>query len=121
MSPVFSSISFATADSIYPFKQMYRPLSLYSETSDGWPKVKLNYIGVFDPEKLDMARDPLTDLPMETYFPAKAWSLASLASFSSSTSLTLTRMAEIGSSPMMAAAASSVVKTSGGRVRKPRS
>ncbi|MGY0203453.1 hypothetical protein ACW7EJ_07770, partial [Acinetobacter soli] len=35
-------------------------------------KVKLNYIGVFDPEKLDMARDPLTDLPMETYFPAKA-------------------------------------------------
>ena len=59
-------------DSIYPFKQMYRPLSLYSETSDGWPKVKLNYIGVFDPEKLDMARDPLTDLPMETYFPAKA-------------------------------------------------
>ncbi|MDE0563579.1 ABC transporter permease, partial [Exiguobacterium sp. B2(2022)] len=59
-------------DSIYPYKQMYRPLSLYGETSDNWPRVKLNYIGLFDPEKLDMARDPLTDLPMETYFPAKA-------------------------------------------------
>lgn len=59
-------------DSIYPFKQMYRPLNMFSETGLDWPKVKLNYIGAFDPEKLDMARDPLTDLPMETYFPAKA-------------------------------------------------
>ncbi|MCT4784785.1 FtsX-like permease family protein [Exiguobacterium aestuarii] len=59
-------------DSIYPYKQMYRPLSTFGETSATWPKVKLNYIGVFDPGKLDMARDPLTDLPMETYFPAKA-------------------------------------------------
>lgn len=59
-------------DSIYPFKQMYRPLNMFSETGVDWPKVKLNYIGAFDPGKLDMARDPLTDLPMETYFPAKA-------------------------------------------------
>ncbi|WP_214843271.1 ABC transporter permease [Exiguobacterium sp. s150] len=59
-------------DSIYPFKQMYRPLNMFSETGLDWPKVKLNYIGAFDPGKLNMARDPLTDLPMETYFPAKA-------------------------------------------------
>lgn len=59
-------------DSIYPYKQLYRPLNMFGETSATWPKVNMNYIGVFDPGKLDMARDPLTDLPMETYFPAKA-------------------------------------------------
>lgn len=59
-------------DSLYPYKQLYRPLNMFGETSADWPKVKLDYIGVFDPGKLDMARDPLTDLPMETYFPARA-------------------------------------------------
>ncbi len=53
-------------------RHMYRPAVKFGETSEEWPKLKLNYIGVFDPQKLQVSKDPLTELPMETYFPAKA-------------------------------------------------
>lgn len=36
------------------------------------PIVKLNIIGTYSPEKLVFSNDPLTELPLETYRPAKA-------------------------------------------------
>lgn len=53
-------------------RHMYRPAVKFGETSEEWPKLNLNHIGVFDPQKLQVSKDPLTELPMETYFPAKA-------------------------------------------------
>lgn len=59
-------------DSLLAVRHMYRPVSMFGETSADWPTLQLDYIGVFDPQKLQMSKDPLTELPMETYFPAKA-------------------------------------------------
>ncbi|QZY88534.1 ABC transporter permease [Exiguobacterium acetylicum] len=59
-------------DSLIAKRSMYREARLFGQNSDTWPKVRLNYIGVFNPKKLDVSKDPLTELPMETYFPAKA-------------------------------------------------
>jgi hypothetical protein len=51
---------------------MYRQFNPFSEDSSKWPRVRMNYVGVFNPQKLKISKDPLTELPMETYFPAKA-------------------------------------------------
>ncbi len=51
---------------------MYREAREFEGGFKGWKQVHLNYIGVFNPRKLDVSKDPLTELPMETYFPAKA-------------------------------------------------
>lgn len=59
-------------DSLLAKRSMYREARLFGKDSADWPKVNLNYIGVFDPKKLDISKDPLTELPMETYFPSKA-------------------------------------------------
>lgn len=59
-------------DSLLAVRNMYRPVKMFSETSANWPRLRLKYIGVFDPKKLQLSKDPLTELPMETYFPAKA-------------------------------------------------
>lgn len=59
-------------DSRLAIRHMYRPVNEFGESSDDWPRFQLNYIGVFDPQKLEVSKDPLTELPMETYFPAKA-------------------------------------------------
>ncbi|WP_114571612.1 FtsX-like permease family protein [Exiguobacterium flavidum] len=59
-------------ESLLRVRSMYRKANLFSEDSSKWPKLKTNYIGVFDPAKLSMSKDPLTELPMETYYPAKA-------------------------------------------------
>ncbi|RLQ94215.1 ABC transporter permease [Falsibacillus albus] len=58
----------------YPLqdKQTYRPVSLYGKNSKDWARLQFQYIGLFDPQKLDISKDPLTELPMETYFPSKA-------------------------------------------------
>jgi len=37
---------------------------------DGCPHVKLKVVGLYEVERLDMGRDPLNELPMETYRPA---------------------------------------------------
>jgi ABC-type lipoprotein release transport system permease subunit len=61
-----------------PMKQAYRPVTMFSEESSGWPRLRLDFKGVFDPQKLNISKDPLTELPMETYFPSKAkWVLDS--------------------------------------------
>jgi hypothetical protein len=59
-------------DSPFVTKHMYRQFNPYSEDSSKWPRLRMNFIGVFDPQKLQVSKDPLTELPMETYFPAKA-------------------------------------------------
>lgn len=59
-------------DSPFVTKHMYRQLNPYSENPREWPRVRFNFIGVFDPQKLEVSKDPLTELPMETYFTAKA-------------------------------------------------
>ncbi|WP_294741774.1 ABC transporter permease [uncultured Exiguobacterium sp.] len=56
-------------------RSMYRKARIFGDGTgnlDKVPKMHLNYIGVFDPKKLNISKDPLTELPMETYFPAKA-------------------------------------------------
>lgn len=59
-------------DSPFYTKNMYRQFNPYSKDSSKWPKLRMNFIGVFDPQNLKVSKDPLTELPMETYFPAKA-------------------------------------------------
>ncbi|WP_214770304.1 ABC transporter permease [Exiguobacterium sp. s39] len=59
-------------DSLLAKRTMYREARMFGKTSDDWPRIRLNYIGVFNPKKLNLSKDPLTELPMETYFPAKA-------------------------------------------------
>jgi hypothetical protein len=59
-------------DSPWAIKNMYRQFNPYSVDSSAWPKLRLDFVGVFDPQKLRISKDPLTELPMETYFPAKA-------------------------------------------------
>ncbi|RLQ94211.1 ABC transporter permease [Falsibacillus albus] len=53
-------------------KQSYRPVSLYGPNSNDWARLQYHYVGLFDPQKLQISKDPLTELPMETYFPSKA-------------------------------------------------
>lgn len=60
------------ADSPWATQNMYRQFNPYSTDSSAWPKLQLDFIGVFDPQNLQISKDPLTELPMETYFPAKA-------------------------------------------------
>ncbi|WP_194841349.1 ABC transporter permease [Salinibacillus xinjiangensis] len=56
----------------------YRPVTMFGETSQEWPRLELDFKGIFDPTKLEISKDPLTELPMETYFPSKAdWVLDS--------------------------------------------
>jgi ABC-type lipoprotein release transport system permease subunit len=50
----------------------YRKPSTFGKDSSTWPRLKTNFIGVYDPTKLKISKDPLTKLPMETYFPADA-------------------------------------------------
>lgn len=59
-------------DSPWATKNMYRQFNPYSNDSSAWPKLRLDFVGVFDPQNLRISKDPLTELPMETYFPAKA-------------------------------------------------
>jgi ABC-type antimicrobial peptide transport system permease subunit len=58
--------------SLLPIEQSFRPVNMFSEDSTDWPRLQLDFKGVFDPTKLKISKDPLTELPMETYFPAKA-------------------------------------------------
>lgn len=56
-------------------RSMYRKARIFGDGTgslENVPKMHLNFIGVFDPTKLNISKDPLTELPMETYFPAKA-------------------------------------------------
>ncbi|WP_164669242.1 ABC transporter permease [Virgibacillus doumboii] len=63
---------FVPEDSLLAVDNAYRPISMFSEDSSGWPRLQLNFKGIFDPSDLDISKDPLTELPMETYFPSKA-------------------------------------------------
>ncbi|MGR3765792.1 FtsX-like permease family protein [Rossellomorea sp. NS-SX7] len=59
-------------DSPLTAEQAYRPVQQYGEKSSDWPRLKLDVLGVFDPGRLNISKDPLTELPVETYFPSKA-------------------------------------------------
>ncbi|QZY88200.1 ABC transporter permease [Exiguobacterium acetylicum] len=59
-------------ESLLGTRSMYRKAREFGAEMKDRPKMRLNYIGVFDPKKLNISKDPLTELPMETYFPAKA-------------------------------------------------
>ncbi|MFI8685739.1 FtsX-like permease family protein [Rossellomorea sp. NPDC077527] len=52
--------------------EAYRPVTMFGAEFKDFPRVKLNIKGVFDPRKLNISKDPLTELPMETYFPSKS-------------------------------------------------
>ncbi|SDQ93839.1 ABC transporter permease [Virgibacillus salinus] len=59
-------------ESLLAVNHAYRPISMFSDDSSKWPRLQLDFKGVFDPRELDVSKDPLTELPMETYFPSKA-------------------------------------------------
>ncbi len=59
-------------ESLLAVDHAYRPISMFSEDSSKWPRIQIDFKGVFDPRQLDVSKDPLTELPMETYFPSKA-------------------------------------------------
>ncbi|WP_433748018.1 ABC transporter permease [Falsibacillus pallidus] len=59
-------------NSILGDQQSYRSVSFYGQNSKDWPRLQYHYVGLFDPKKLNISKDPLTELPMETYFPSKA-------------------------------------------------
>jgi hypothetical protein len=50
----------------------YRKLNFYAEDWRDSPIIEPYYVGVYDPTKLALTMDPLTDVPMETYRPATA-------------------------------------------------
>lgn len=52
--------------------QAFRPVVRYGERLKDMPKIDPYWIGFYNPGKLNLAVDPLTDLPMETYRPASA-------------------------------------------------
>jgi hypothetical protein len=52
--------------------EAYRPVTLFGDEFKDFPRIKLNIKGVFDPSQLNISKDPLTELPMETYFPSKS-------------------------------------------------
>jgi hypothetical protein len=59
-------------DSPLAISQSYREVKMFGENSAAWPRLRLDYIGIFNPQKLNISKDPLTELPVETYFPSKA-------------------------------------------------
>ncbi|MCF6411579.1 ABC transporter permease [Pseudalkalibacillus salsuginis] len=59
-------------DSFLKVNQAYRQVKPFGEGFNDWLRLKTEPIGVFDPAELNLSKDPLTELPMETYFPAKA-------------------------------------------------
>ncbi|WP_188454041.1 ABC transporter permease [Virgibacillus oceani] len=52
--------------------ETYRPIKLFSQDFAKLPRITPYWIGFFDPGKLNISLDPLTELPMETYRPASA-------------------------------------------------
>ncbi|WP_114570211.1 ABC transporter permease [Exiguobacterium flavidum] len=48
----------------------------WDDLSEGWaylsPSVRFNIIGLYDPDKIRVSKDPLNELPMETYRPSSA-------------------------------------------------
>jgi hypothetical protein len=50
----------------------YRSYDRYTEEVLEAPKIEPYYVGIYDPSKLALTMDPLTDVPMETYRPATA-------------------------------------------------
>lgn len=59
-------------DSYAAQDETFRPVRNFGESSDDWPRLQLDFVGFYDPGKLDLPLDPLTELPMETYRPATA-------------------------------------------------
>lgn len=59
-------------DSFLPIQSAYREVRMFGNDSADWPRIQLDFKGIFDPSELKLSKDPLTELPMETYFPAKA-------------------------------------------------
>jgi hypothetical protein len=48
----------------------YRNQVIYAEKDKDVPHIAPYFVGLFDPTKLNLSKDPLTELPMETYRPA---------------------------------------------------
>ncbi|KZE51086.1 ABC transporter permease [Rossellomorea marisflavi] len=53
-------------------REAYRQVNLFGERLQDGKRLRLDIKGVYDPTKLEISKDPLTELPMETYFPAKS-------------------------------------------------
>lgn len=53
-------------------KETYRPVKVFGKSSLKWKRIVPNWIGIYNPGKLNVSQDPLTKLPMETYRPATA-------------------------------------------------
>ncbi|WP_176555888.1 ABC transporter permease [Virgibacillus ndiopensis] len=60
------------SDSTLAIDYAYRQITSFGEDSSSWPRLQLDFKGIFDPRQLNISKDPLTELPMETYFPSKA-------------------------------------------------
>ncbi|MBP3039144.1 FtsX-like permease family protein [Bacillaceae bacterium Marseille-Q3522] len=52
--------------------ESFREPVIFGDNSEDWPRINPQWIGFYDPGKLDIAKDPTNELPMETYRPASA-------------------------------------------------
>lgn len=52
--------------------QSFREPKVFGEVSSDWIRISPDWIGFYDPGKLDISTDPANELPMETYRPATA-------------------------------------------------
>ncbi|MBY6038057.1 ABC transporter permease [Fictibacillus nanhaiensis] len=59
-------------DSLIKVDQAYRHVNMFGDDFNSWLRLRVDPVGIFDPTKIKISKDPLTELPMETYFPAKA-------------------------------------------------
>lgn len=57
---------------LYRNKQSYREPKLMAKEFIDLPRIKPNWIGFYDASELTISKDPMNELPMETYRPATA-------------------------------------------------
>lgn len=55
-----------------PDNKTYREAKVYHEDMSKLPRIEPQFIGMYDPKKLNISIDPLTQVPMETYRTATA-------------------------------------------------
>src|SRR5699024_7232574 len=52
--------------------ETYREPSLTADEFTAYPRIEPDWVGFYDPGKLDISKDPKNELPVETYRPATA-------------------------------------------------
>ncbi|WP_096185702.1 ABC transporter permease [Evansella halocellulosilytica] len=53
-------------------RETFRVPETFGQSADDWPRINPDWIGFYDPSRLNISTDPTNELPMETYRPATA-------------------------------------------------